>query len=153
LLLSGMIHLRPAAPEEEDAEKRRTAKKRKPSITTRPMTYGPRKKTLTSPPRRLKTISEAEMRRLIVETETRFKEITDEEVLGVLPDCTREEIQQAYDRQVSIFHPPLYSEECYRDLKDPLKFISERLASAHDNLLQKAAVRFPFTSQSLKVPP
>jgi Domain of unknown function (DUF4388) len=153
LLLSGMIQLRSADADEKEAEKRRSTKKRKPTFTTRPMTSGTRKKTGTSAPRQLKTMSESEMRRLIAETETHFKEITDEEILGVLPDCTREEIQQAYDKQAAIFHPPLYSEERYSDLKQPLRFISERLASAYDRLLEKAALRFPFTSQSLKNAP
>ncbi len=73
--------------------------------------------------------------------------MTDEEVLGVLPDCTSDEIERAYNRQVSIFHPLLYSEDRYKDLKDKLKIISEGMSAARERLLEKTASRLPFTGQ------
>lgn len=154
LLLTGMLRIRPASAEEKAQKEQPIQKKKKPSFTTQPMSFLTRRKGVKPPSRQLKTISEADMRRRIVNTEMRFHDITDEEVLGVLPDCTREEIQKAYDKQVSIFHPPLYSEERYKDLKDRLKFISERLANAYDRLLENAATRLPFSPQALQqIPP
>jgi tetratricopeptide (TPR) repeat protein len=84
------------------------------------------------------TLSEEAMRELILRTEIQLQDITDEEVLQLLPDSTPEEIQKAYEGSVKVYSPAYQSEDRYLDLKDKLEFILDRFAIAHKNLMEKA---------------
>lgn len=90
------------------------------------------------------TLSEEAMRELILRTEVQLQDITDEEVLQLLPDSTPEEIQKAYDGSVKVYSPAYQSEERYLDLKDKLEFILDRFSCAHKNLMEKARASKPF---------
>jgi tetratricopeptide (TPR) repeat protein len=92
----------------------------------------------------MKTYTEPELRTLIAQTEMRFRDASDEEVLNVFPDALPEEIQRAYDRYSEIFHPPYYAANRYGDVKDALKGIVDRLNDAYHNLLERASVQQPF---------
>lgn len=104
------------------------------------------------PPRRMKTFTEPELRKLIADTHAKFKEATDEEVLGVLPDALPDEIQEAYDRCTEVFHPPYYSFDRYRDVKEPLKIIIDRITEAHHNLMERVGAQKPLLAQELSRP-
>jgi hypothetical protein len=114
-------------------------------------------------PKKQKTYTEGEMRDLIQASSLRFLDATDEEVLGVLPDATRDEIQKAFDQMTEIFHPPYYSADRFRDLKEPLKAIIDRLQESLHNLLERDAMRQPLVEgipdssfgsiASVKLPP
>jgi hypothetical protein len=99
--------------------------------------------------RRMKTFSEADLRKLITDTAEAFHQATDEEVLQVLPDCTPREINEAYEKLTAQFHPPYYSQNRFLDVKDPLKFILDRLTSAHDNLMEKFRAQMPLNETPL----
>lgn len=94
---------------------------------------------------KIKTASEEELRHMIVDTEKRYRTATDEEVLGVLPDCTQDEVQTAYDRLTALYHPLYYSENRYQELKDQLKFILDRLADAYDGMKATRASHRPLS--------
>lgn len=102
--------------------------------------------------RRMKTYSEPELRRLIADTEKKFEDASDEEVLNVFPDALPEEIQEAYDRLSAIFHPPYYAADRYNDIKGSLKRIVDRLLSAHHELLERASMQQPLLEEDLDRP-
>lgn len=101
----------------------------------------------------MKTYSEPELRKLIAETDKKFEDASDEEVLNVFPDALSEEIQEAYDRLSAIFHPPYYAADRYNDIKESLKRIVDRLHSAHHELLERASVQQPLLEEDLHRPP
>jgi len=86
---------------------------------------------------------------MVLQTGERFRDATDEEVLKVLPDCTREEIQKSYDHLISLYHPLYYSADRFNDIKDRLKSIIDRLTSAYDNLTSKIDFRLPLSQTPL----
>ena len=96
---------------------------------------------------RMKTYTEPEIRRMIVENQKRFADATDEEVLNVLPDSAPDEIMKAYERLAAIFHPPYYAADRYNDVKEPLKTIIDRLYSAQYNLVERASVQQPLLDE------
>jgi tetratricopeptide (TPR) repeat protein len=116
----------------------------KPPLHTKPMSPTEYPKGSPAQARRMKTHNEDELRELILATQKRFKDATDEEVLNVLPDFSSDEIQKAYNNLTSIFHPPYFSFDRFKDLKDPLEEIINRMAEAHHNLMQREAARHPF---------
>ena len=93
----------------------------------------------------LKTLSEQELRQLILITGRKFRDATDEEVLNVLPDCNMQEVHKAYEELCSEFHPPYYSADRFLDVKDSLKWILDRITRAHDNLIARITSRMPFS--------
>jgi len=153
LLLSGMVGLKKAPAEDADQQLREEVHQRWTSFTTQPAPPAIPENLERTQGGRLKTLSEPELRRLIVETEKQFRDATDEEVLRVLPNATREEIQSAYDRLTEIFHPPYYSYDRYRDLKDTLKVIIDRLSEAYHNSLDKVGYLKPLGEVALPVVP
>ncbi|HSP05782.1 MAG TPA: hypothetical protein VLR94_01335, partial [Acidobacteriota bacterium] len=98
-------------------------------------------------PLRMKTFTEMELRKLIVATQEKFKEASDEEVLNVFPDAQAEEIQDSYDQLTELFQPPYYSFDRYRDVKENLKCIIDRIDQAHHNLMERAGVQQPFEEE------
>ena len=118
------------------------------SFTTQKMEQQVRNHRDPSSP--MKTLSEAELRRLISITVQKFEEATDEEVLNVLPDCTLREIHKAYEDLSAQFHPPYYSQSRFLDVKDPLKAILDRLTLAHDNLIAKVHSQTPLSETPLE---
>ncbi len=107
-------------------------------------------------PGRMKTLSEDELRQLILLTQTKFHEATDEEVLGVLPDCTLQEIDKAHQELRSRFHSPYSSQDRFLELKAPLKAILDRINQAHDNLVAKVTSQLPLSEaplESIVIPP
>jgi hypothetical protein len=98
---------------------------------TEPM---PKEEDEQAEPPRMKTFTEMELRKLIVATQEKFKDATDEEVLNVFPDAPPEEIQNSYDEITELFQPPYYSFDRYRDVKESLKSILDRVEQAHHNL-------------------
>lgn len=141
LMVSGIL-LKEAAPAQPEERLRAAVQQRWLSFTTEPGVRDIPKEPIS----RIKTASESELRQMIIETEKRFRTaITDEEVLGVLPDCTKDEIQTAYDRLTALYHPLYYSENRYQELKDQLKFILDRLAEAYDGVKEKQASNRPMS--------
>ncbi len=140
LLISGMAHFEglkeltnaDAVPDREHVP-----------LHTKPMSPGEYPKGIPMQAARLKTHNEDELCELINATEKRFKDATDEEVLNVLPDFSSDEIQKAYNNLTSIFHPPYFSLERFRDQKDALKQIIDRMAQAYHNLMQREAAQHP----------
>jgi len=108
------------------------------SFTTQQMEDGSRQEA-----ERIKTLSEHELRKLIMLTHAKFQEATDEEVLNVLPDCTLQEIEKAYEELSSQFHSPFYSQDRFMDLKESLRAILNRMTQARDNLVARVTVRMP----------
>jgi len=145
LLLSGLVRIH-KGPEQEQ-QVRVDIKQRPSGYATQPIHQ--QDSSRVSAEDDLKTVSEAEMRTMILETEAKFRDATDEEVLNVLPDCTVSEIEQAEGRLIWVFHPLLHSEVRYYDLKDQLKFISERIASAAQNLRQRVSAHLPLSETTL----
>jgi tetratricopeptide (TPR) repeat protein len=141
LLISGMVHFE-GITELTDADAVPSAKEHVP-LNTKPMTPGEYPKGVPVQATRLKTHNEDELRELILATEKRFRDATDEEVLNVLPDFSSDEIQKAYNSLTSIFHPPYFSFERFRDVKEPLKEIIDRMAEAYHNLMQREAAQHP----------
>ncbi|HJZ12389.1 MAG TPA: DUF4388 domain-containing protein [Acidobacteriota bacterium] len=135
LLLSGIIRIRKKTDEEQAGI---PAERPHGGATTRPL---PAAEKVSGAVGRFKTFSEDEVRQLVEQTASRLDELTDEEVLGVLPDCTAEEIDQGYKKLTDVFHPLYYSEDRHLDLKDKLKLICDRLAEAHDVLIEKSSGR------------
>ena len=143
LLLSGLLQLGKEAPQ---SEKKAEPDAKAPSMdrspfATQPMSSAKPAQTQSG----LKTLSEDELRRLIATTEQKFQTATDEEVLSVLPDCTKEEIDKAYDELAAQFQPPYQSHNRFKDLKDNLKRILDRLAEAHDQLISRARSQYLFS--------
>ncbi|MCI0606465.1 DUF4388 domain-containing protein [bacterium] len=99
---------------------------------------------------RMKTLSEDELRQLVLLTRTRFQEATDEEVLHVLPDCTLQEVNEAYESLRSQFHAPYHSPDRFLELKEPLKAILDRITQAHGNLVAKVASQMPLSETPLE---
>ena len=89
----------------------------------------------------LKTLSEQELRNLILVTRTKFQGATDEEVLNVLPDCTLQEIKKAYEELRPQFLAPYQSQDRFLELKEPLRAILDRITEAHQNLVRKVTSR------------
>jgi tetratricopeptide (TPR) repeat protein len=139
LLISGMVHLKGSAKREMVPPAEKT--KQFNGLNTQPMPTTEYPKGIPVQAARLKTHSEAELRQLIVETEEKFKDATDEEVLNVLPDFSSDEIQKAYNNLTNIFHPPYVAFERFRDLKDSLKTIIDRMAEAHQNLIKRKSTQ------------
>jgi tetratricopeptide (TPR) repeat protein len=140
LLISGMVNVEGL---QELTNADAVVSKEQPPLNTRPMSPGEYPPGNPVQATRLKTHNEAELRELIQATQQRFKDATDEEVLNVLPDFSSDEIQKAYNNLTSIFHPPYFSFERFRDLKDPLKEIIDRMAEAYHNLMQREAALHP----------
>jgi hypothetical protein len=141
LLISGMVHYETLA-EITDIDSVLNAKGQ-PRLHTKPMSPSEYPKGSPAQARRMKTHNEDELRELILATQKRFKDATDEEVLNVLPDFSSDEIQKAYNNLTSIFHPPYFSFDRFRDLKDPLQEIINRMAEAYHNLMQREASQQP----------
>ncbi len=141
LLISGMVHIQ-GSKKSEVAQETDKSKQFSP-LNTQPMPAPEYPKGIPVQVTRLKTHSESELRELIIATEKKFKDATDEEVLNVLPDFSSDEIQKAYKNLTSIFHPPYFSFERFRDLKDSLKTIIDRMAEAHHNLMAREAAQQP----------
>jgi tetratricopeptide (TPR) repeat protein len=140
LLISGIL-AKEAAPAQPEERLRAAVQQRWLSLTTDPGVRDIPKEPIS----RIKTASETELRQMIVEAEKRYRTTTDEEVLGVLPGCTRDEVQTAYDRLTALYHPLYYSENRYQDLKDQLKFILDRLAGAYDGVKESQASQRPLS--------
>lgn len=138
LLISGMVHLQ-GSPKREVVPQ--SEKKQFNGLNTQPMPTTEYPKGIPVQAARLKTHSEAELRELIIATEKKFKDATDEEVLNVLPDFSGDEIQKAYNNLTNIFHPPYVAFERFRDLKDSLKTIIDRMAEAHQNLIKRKSTQ------------
>jgi tetratricopeptide (TPR) repeat protein len=138
LLISGMVHLRGSQKREAIPQ---LEKKQFNGLNTQPMPTTEYPKGIPVQAARLKTHSEAELRELIIATEKKFKDATDEEVLNVLPDFSGDEIQKAYSNLTNIFHPPYVAFERFRDLKDSLKTIIDRMAEAHQNLMKRKSTQ------------
>jgi tetratricopeptide (TPR) repeat protein len=138
LLISGMVHLQ-GSPRREVIPQ--AEKKQFNGLNTQPMPTTEYPKGIPVQAARLKTHSEAELRELIVATEKKFQDATDEEVLNVLPDFSSDEIQKAYNNLTNIFHPPYVAFERFRDLKDSLKTIIDRMAEAHQNLMKRKSTQ------------
>jgi tetratricopeptide (TPR) repeat protein len=138
LLISGMVHLKGSAKREVIPQ---PEKKQFNGLNTQPMPTTDYPKGIPVQAARLKTHSEAELRELIITTEKKFKDATDEEVLNVLPDFSGDEIQKAYNNLTNIFHPPYVAFERFRDLKDSLKTIIDRMAEAHQNLMKRKSTQ------------
>jgi tetratricopeptide (TPR) repeat protein len=98
---------------------------------------GPAKTQPMAP--RTKTMSENEVRKMVLDAEKNFRDMLDEEILNVFPDSSEMEIQAAYNRMAEIYCPLYYSEDRYLDLKNQLKFIVARLTSAYHKLMERAA--------------
>lgn len=141
LLISGMVHIQ-GSKKSEVAQETDKSKPFSP-LNTQPMPAPEYPRGIPVQATRLKTHSESELRELIIATEKKFKDATDEEVLNVLPDFSSDEIQKAYNNLTSIFHPPYFSFERFRDLKDSLKVIIDRMAEAHHNLMAREAAQQP----------
>ncbi len=140
LLISGMVHCEEL---KELTNADAVIAKGHAPLNTKPMSPGEYPPGNPVQASRLKTHNEDELRELILATEKRLKDATDEEVLNVLPDFSSDEIQKAYNNLTSIFHPPYFSFERFRDLKDTLKEIIDRMAQAHHNLMQREAALQP----------
>jgi tetratricopeptide (TPR) repeat protein len=138
LLISGMVHLQGSQKREAIPQ---LEKKQFNGLNTQPMPTTEYPKGIPVQAARLKTHSEAELRELIIATEKKFKDATDEEVLNVLPDFSGDEIQKAYSNLTNIFHPPYVAFERFRDLKDSLKTIIDRMAEAHQNLMKRKSTQ------------
>lgn len=138
LLISGMVHLQ-GSPKREVIPQ--LEKKQFSGLNTQPMPTTEYPKGIPVQAARLKTHSEAELRELIIATDKKFKDATDEEVLNVLPDFSGDEIQKAYNNLTNIFHPPYVAFERFRDLKDSLKTIIDRMAEAHQNLMKRKSTQ------------
>jgi len=138
LLISGMVHLQ-GSPRREVIPQ--PEKKQFNGLNTQPMPTTEYPKGVPVQAARLKTHSEAELKELIIATEKKFKDATDEEVLNVLPDFSSDEIQKAYNNLTNIFHPPYVAFERFRDLKDSLKSIIDRMAEAHQNLMKRKSTQ------------
>ncbi len=112
------------------------------AVTERMKPAGP---AMTQPmaAHRPKTMTESEVRRMVAETEHRFRNMADEEILNVFPDSSEMEIQAAYNRLAEIYCPLYYSEDRYLDLKNDLKFIVARLTSAYHKLMERAVSQQP----------
>jgi tetratricopeptide (TPR) repeat protein len=133
LLLCGLIRFQGNEPSVVVPEEDIPTRRKWGAFSTRPIPFDEQ-----PPPSRIQTLTEMQMRELILETERRFQDMTDEEVLKVLPDFTPQEIQTAYDLSVVMYNPPFQSENRYVDLKDNLEFILNRLEKARQNLMKKA---------------
>lgn len=138
LLISGMVHLQ-GSPKREVIPQ--LEKKQFSGLNTQPMPTTEYPKGIPVQAARLKTHSEAELRELIIATDKKFKDATDEEVLNVLPDFSGDEIQKAYNNLTNIFHPPYVAFERFQDLKDSLKTIIDRMAEAHQNLMKRKSTQ------------
>jgi hypothetical protein len=151
LLLCGLLHLGKEIASQEIPQKpgsgalRSEPVQRHSPYATQPM--GDKEAS------QLRTLSESEMRKLVQATSQKFAEATDEEVLGVLPDCSAAEVNQAYDALIVNFQSPFYSLDRYLDLKDPLKAILDRAASAHEHLIAKIGVRKPLSEVQFESTP
>ena len=139
LLISGMVHFQGSA--KPEIIKQPEKAKQFNGLNTQPMPTTEYPKGIPVQSARLKTHSEAELRELIIATEKKFKDATDEEVLNVLPDFSADEIQKAYNNLTNIFHPPYVAFERFRDLKDSLKDIINRMAEAHQNLMKRKSTQ------------
>jgi tetratricopeptide (TPR) repeat protein len=142
LILSGTIRLQKDG---VDPWRERLTGERPPSaglVTEKMKPEGPVKTQPMAP--RSKTMSENEVRKMIIEAEKNFREMLDEEILNVFPDSSEMEIQAAYNRLAEIYCPLYYSEDRYLDLKTQLKFIVARLTSAYHRLMERAASIQPF---------
>ncbi|MCI0446257.1 DUF4388 domain-containing protein [bacterium] len=139
LLISGMVHLQ-GSPKREVIPQPEKAKQFS-GLNTQPMPTTEYPKGSPVQSARLKTHSEAELRELIIVTDKKFKDATDEEVLNVLPDFSSDEIQKAYNNLTNIFHAPYVAFERFRDLKDSLKTIIDRMAEAHQNLMKRKSTQ------------
>ncbi len=139
LLISGMVHLQ-GSPQQEVIRQPEKAKQFN-GLNTQPMPSTEYPKGIPVQSTRLKTHSEAELRELILATEKKFKDATDEEILNVLPDYSSDEIQKAYNNLTNIFHPPYVAFERFGDLKDSLKTIIDRMAEAHQNLIKRKSTQ------------
>jgi tetratricopeptide (TPR) repeat protein len=139
LLISGMVHFQ-GSPKREVIQQPEKARQFN-GLNTQPMPTTEYPKGVPVQSARLKTHSEAELRELILSTEKKFKDCTDEEVLNVLPDFSSDEIQKAYNNLTNIFHPPYVAFERFRDLKDSLKTIIDRMAEAHQNLMKRKSTQ------------
>jgi hypothetical protein len=127
LLVCGLVELRApdsagAAPEAAGPSEEDSSFKRWSTLSTQPMQA------------RLKTLSDEEMRKMIVQTGEKFRNATDEEVLKILPGCTKEEVQRAYDHLVSMYQPLFFAPDRYVDLKGTLRLILDRSTSAFQSI-------------------
>lgn len=152
LMLSGMVGFSRSG-EGDILEHRIREQVQKRWMTTQPLPAGLPENLERTMGGRLKTISEPELRRLIIDTEKHFRTATDEEVLKVLPDASPVEIQRAYDQLTEIFHPPYYSQDRYHDVKPTLKIIIDRLTEAYQTLKARAESSRPLSDLHMTPPP
>lgn len=141
LLLCGLVQLQKQEPADRAIEMQVPQVQQRPSFTTRPL---PAEES-----GRFKTLSEEEMRRLVTISFDRLQDATDEEALKVLPNCTPQELDKAYEELKAQFLAPYQSQTRFLDLKDRLGAILERFETAHGNLIQKAFSQMPLEQSVL----
>ena len=143
LILSGIVRLQKEGTDPWRERVEGVGKSSVGSVTERMKPVGPGMTQPMDPKQHLKTMSESEVRRMVINTEHQFRDMADEEILNVFPDSSELEIQSAYNRLAEIYCPLYYSEDRYLDLKNQLKFIVARLTSAYHKLMERAASQQP----------